>query len=419
MLAGAPGLNAEKFYELVLDNIDDPYPTYRQFRDADGLHRIMRPGTGREPEWLVMRYDAAATVLTGRGFGRRAAVPGSLPAAGAATIVGREHPVLSTLVENWLVFMDPPRHTMVRSIVSDCLAKRVRAGFREKTEKIVRDLVARISAQLSIEFVSEFATVVPMLVNLETLGVPRADWRWMCERTTALQEGSSFRPGNRKNRLATAEDAALTLDEYFRAALSERRRIPREDLMSDLLAAEWGDCPVDDDLLVGTCVHILAAGNETMRNALSKIVLLLLRNKEILNILLIEPALAPDVIDELVRLDPPAQMVTRWAYRDERIAGHDVSRGDKITIVLGSANRDPARFCEPDTLRLDRPRRQHGGFGMGIHYCLGSALARVETEVSLDAMLTLLPELRVASDPVCYGKDLIFHGPQELRLVRT
>lgn len=414
-----PELDAEKFYSLVLDHIDDPYPIYRRFREAGGLHRIVRPGTRREPEWLVLRYESAATVLTGRGFGRRASVPGVDPAAASATIIGPKHPILSRLVENWLVFMDPPRHTMVRSIVSDCLAKRMCAEFRKRIEKIVEDLVARLVVQPQIEFVSEYAAVVPMLVNLEMLGVPRDDWRWMCDQTTALQEGSSFRPGNREKRLTTAEGAARILDEYFRAALAQRRCIPRDDLMSDLVAAEWGDCPVNDDLLAGTCVHVLAAGNETMRNALSKIVLLLLRHENILNLLLGDPGLAPAVINELVRLDPPAQMVTRWAYRDEHVGGQLISCGDKVTVVLGSANRDPARFSAPDTIRLDRSKRQHGGFGMGIHYCLGSALARMEAEVSLSSIVTLLPDLRVDSDPVCYGKDLIFHGPQELRLVRS
>jgi cytochrome P450 len=410
-------LNAEEFYSLILDNIEDPYPIYRRFRETDGLHCVLRPGTGREPEWLVMQYEGAATVLTGRGFGRRAAVPGVTPASVSPTIIGKGHPVLSALVENWLVFMDPPRHTTVRAVVADCLAKRVRAGLREQTQEIVEELVARLAAQPRIELVNEYAAVVPMLVNLEALGVPQSDWKWMCTQTAALQQGTSFRPGNRERRLAIAEEAARALDEYFRKALSARREAPRDDLMSTLLMAEWDDSTGTDDLLVGTCVHILAAGNETTRNALAKDVLLLLRHSNMLDRLLEAPELMPAVVDELIRFDPPAQMVTRWAYRDEHVGGHDIRRGDKVTIVLGSANRDPARFVDPDTIRLDRHNHQHSGFGMGIHYCLGSALGRMEVEIGLGAILRLLPGLRVDSDPVPYGKDLIFHGPQELQLI--
>jgi cytochrome P450 len=411
-------LDAEEFYSLILDNIEDPYPIYRRFREADGLHRVLRPGTGREPEWLVMRYDAATTVLTGRGFGRSAAVAG-VTCASVSTAIAQGKPTLTSLVDNWLVFMDPPRHTTVRAVVADCLAKRMRAGLREQAQKIVEELVSGLAAKSRIELVSEYAVMVPMLVILEALGVPRSDWKWMCGQTAALQEGSSFRPGNREQRLAIAEEAARALDEYFRKILSARRQEPRDDLMSTLVTAEWDGSPGTDDLLVGTCVHVLASGNETMRNALSKAVLLLLRHSKVLERLVKAPELVPAVVDELIRFDPPAQMVTRWAYRDEHVDGHDIRRGDKVTIVLGSANRDPTRFAAPDTLQLNRHHRQHSGFGMGVHYCLGSALGRMEAEIGLGAMLTLLPCLRVDSDPVPYGKDLIFHGPKELQLTRS
>ncbi len=411
-------LDAEEFYSLILDNIEDPYPIYRRFREADGLHRVLRPGTGREPEWLVMRYEDAATVLTGRGFGRSAAVAG-VTSASVSAALAQGKPVLSALIDNWLVFMDPPRHTIVRAVVADCLAKRMSAGLRKQAQEIVEELVAGLAAQPRIELVGEYAAVVPMLVILEALGVPRSDWKWMCGQTAALQEASTFRPGNRERRLAIAEESARALDEYFRKALSARREAPRDDLMSTLVTAEWGDSPGTDDLLVGTCVHVLASGNETMRNALSKAVLLLLRHSNVLDRLTDQPELVPAVVDELIRFDPPAQMVTRWAYRDEHVGGHDIRRGDKVTVVLGSANRDPARFAAPDTIRLDRHNRQHSGFGMGVHYCVGSALGRMEAEIGLGAILTLLPGLRVDSDPVPYGKDLIFHGPKELQLIQS
>ncbi len=411
-------LDAEEFYSMILDNIEDPYPIYRRFREADGLHRVLRPGTGREPEWLVMRYEGATSVLTGRGFGRSAAVAGVTSASVSAALAPGK-PALGALIDNWLVFMDPPRHTTVRAVVADCLAKRMRAGLREQAQEIIAELVAGLAAQPRIELVGEYAAVIPMLVILEALGVPRSDWKWLRGQTAALQEGSTFRPGNRERRLAIAEEAARALDEYFRKALSARREAPREDLMSSLVTAEWDNSPGTDDLLVGTCVHVLASGNETLRNALSKAVLLLLRHSNVLDRLLEAPELVPAAVDELIRFDPPAQMATRWAYRDEHVGGHDIRRGDKVTVVFGSANRDPARFAAPDTIRLDRRNCQHSSFGMGAHYCLGSALGRMEAEISLGAMLKLLPGLRVESDPVPYGRDLIFHGPRELQLIQS
>lgn len=111
--------------------------------------------------------------------------------------------------------------------------------------------------------------------------------------------------------------------------------------------------------------------------------------------------------------------MTRWAYRDACVGGRDIHRGDKVTVVLGSANRDPASFPDPDVIRLDRRNRRHCGFGMGIHYCLGSALGRMETEIGVGAIVKLLPRLRIDGEQLVYGEDLIFHGPLELWLRRV
>jgi cytochrome P450 StaP len=411
-------LDAGTFHSLILDNIEDPYPVYRGFREADGLHRVLRPGTGREPEWLVMRYDEAATVLGGRGFGRRAAVAGVGPAT-AVAIVPPQYVALSALVDNWLVFMDPPRHTRVRAVVADCFAKRLRPGIYEQIREIVEELVYQLLDKPRIELVGDFAATVPMLVMLEVLGVPQPDREWLLSQTAALQQASNFHPGRREPRLAIAEAAACALDEYFRAVLAQRRKTPGNDLMSALVTAEWDDILRTDELLVGTCVHLLAAGHETTRNALSKAALLLLRHADVLDQLRARPELVSAAVDELIRFDSPVQMITRWAYQDEQMGGHDIHRGDKVTVVLGSVNRDPARFDRPDTIRFDRDNRQHCGFGMGAHYCLGSVLGRKEVQVGLAALLKLLPGLRIGSDAVPYGKDLVFHGPQRLPLIQS
>ncbi|MBB6380594.1 cytochrome P450 [Pseudonocardia eucalypti] len=365
-----------------------------------------------------MRYGDASTVLTGRGFGRGAAAAAGSSAPLSASLAGG-CPTLGAFVDNWLVFMDPPRHTAVRAVVADCLAQRIQEGLAERARDIVGELVADLADNSRIELVGDYATVVPMLVILEALGVPRTDWTWMCGRTAALQQASTFRPGNRAQRLAAAEDAAHDFDEYFRRILSSRRRAPGNDLISALVAASWSDGEGADDLLVATCVHLLASGNETMRTALSKIVLLLLRHANLLDRLLDQPRLVPAAVDELIRFDSPAQMVTRWAYRDACVGGRDIHRGDKVTVVLGSANRDPASFPDPDVIRLDRRNRRHCGFGMGIHYCLGSALGRMETEIGVGAIVKLLPRLRIDGEQLVYGEDLIFHGPLELWLRRV
>lgn len=407
--------NPEQFHELVTNDIANPYPVYQRFREAGGgLHRIERPGSGREPEWVVLRYDDASTVLSSRGFGRRAAAAG----VGTGSIIPRDFAALSALVDNWLVFMDPPRHTKVRAVAADCVAARLRLGMPARIIEIVEQIAAGLTHQPRIELVDDFAAAVPMAVILEVLGVPAQDRARLRGLVAALQEGSSFRPGPREQRLATAEGAARTLTDYFQDTLAQRRRVPRDDVMSALVAADWEDGVVSDDLLVGTCVHLLASGHEATTNALAKAALLLLRHQDVLNRLCAGPDLVPAAVDELIRFDSPAQMVTRWAYQDDRLGDVTIRRGEKVTVVLGSANRDPARFSDPDQIRLDRDVRAHCGFGFGAHYCLGSTLGRMEVQAGVAALLKLLPDLRLASETVPYRPDLVFHGPQRLPLIR-
>jgi cytochrome P450 len=128
--------------------------------------------------------------------------------------------------------------------------------------------------------------------------------------------------------------------------------------------------------------------------------------------------LLPAAVDELIRYDAPVQMVTRWAYADVRYGGDLLRRGDKVTLVLGAANRDPRRFPNPDTIDVHRTGSKHCGFGMGIHYCLGSALGRAEAEVALGVLLTVLPRFHLGDEPIQFAPDTVFHRPERLLLRR-
>ncbi|MGK5531041.1 cytochrome P450 [Streptomyces sp. URMC 129] len=412
-----PRPDPEDFHRALTASIEDPYPVYRRYRAAGALHRVLRPGSGREPEWLVLRYEEAAAVLAGRGFGRRAATAGVGPPR-TVGIVPPAYPALGALVDNWLVFMDPPRHTRLRAVVAECLAARMRSGTRARVRGIVRRLVERLAAEPRVDLVAQYAALVPVLTMLEVLGVPPGDHAWLRRHAAAIQQATTFRSGPREPRLAAADEGARALADYFRAALAERRAAPAGDLLSALLAAPWDDDLAGDDVLIGTCVHLLLGGHEATTNALAKSALLLLRQPGVLATLRRTPALLPAAVDEFIRYDAPAQMVTRWAYQDETVAGHRIRRGDKVTVVLGAANRDPERFEQPDAVRFDRDGHRHCGFGMGAHYCLGSALGRTEVEAGVEGLLALLPGLRLDGGAVPYRQDLVFHGPERLDTTR-
>jgi cytochrome P450 len=396
------------------EDIANPYPIYRRYRDHDPVH--WSPATAGEiGTWYVFRYGDAASVLSSQHFGRsaRAACPDdpSVP-----TPVPPGHDTLSRLVENWLVFMDPPRHRKLRSLLTKEFSTEVVSGLRGRVSQIAHDLVAAMRRKPVIDLVEDFAAPLPILVISELLGVPRDHRGWLRDRAMSLQEASSARAGRRADGYSRAETAARELTDYFRLAVKRRRGGDHDDLIALLVRARDRGEPLTDDEIVGTCVHLLTAGHETTTNLLCKSVLTLLGNPDVLRELRDDPGLMLDAVDELIRYDSPVQMVTRWSYQDQVLRRRIIHCGDKVVLVLGSANHDPLRFPEPDALRLHRRSSRHCGFGIGIHYCLGAALARAEAEIGLAVLLKHLPALRLTDEPVQYADDMVFHGPEHLML---
>ncbi|KNB53630.1 cytochrome P450 [Streptomyces caatingaensis] len=386
-------------------HLPDPYPLYRRYRDDDPVHET-------ENGWYVFRHEDVARVLSDRRYGR-GALPAPLPAS---------CPHLRRTAANWMVFMDPPRHTLVRALVARSFTPRVVDGLRPRIREIAARLAAALAEEARADLVDRFAAPFPILVISELLGVRADDRPWFRARAVDLQQATSARAARRPDAYAVADAAAAELDTYFRTELTRRRTstAPEPPDLIDLMLRSSGEPGLDDDVLVGTCVHLLTAGHETTTNLLTKSLLALLAHPYQLGLLRARPEFLPGAVEELVRYDSPVQMISRIAHEDAELGGRRIPRGAKVTLVLGSANRDPRRFPHPDRLDVRRDARRHCGFGLGLHYCLGAPLARAEAESGLTALLTL-PGLRLAPSPdgpVRYADDLVFHGPERM-LVRT
>lgn len=396
------------------DDVANPYPVYQRYRDNDPVH--WSPATTESPgAWYVFGYDDVASVLSSQHFGRHPGVTRTGEPASAAPVPAR-YDRLRRIVENWLVFMDPPRHTELRSLVNKEFCPTVVTALRTRIKDIATTLLAQQRGKPTIELVDGFAAPFPILVISELLGVPDEQCGWFRERAVALQQASTARARRGAHGYARAEAAACELAGYFRQQAQRRRGEDHHDLVSLLAQARHRGAPLTDDEIVGTCIHLVTAGHETTTNLLGKSVLALLRHPEVLHELRARPELLAAAVDELVRYDSPVQMVTRWSYRDEVLRGRDIHRGDKLVLVLGSANRDPRRFPDPDALCLHRTASRHCGFGLGIHYCLGATLARAETEIGLATLLESFPQLSLADQPAQYAADMVFHGPTRLVL---
>ncbi|MFD7105984.1 cytochrome P450 [Streptomyces celluloflavus] len=397
----------------------DPYPVYLRYREKSPVHYV--PGPPDEPgTHYVFGYDQVAEALSSQRFGRSAAAAAGVAAPRPA---GR-HQALHTMIANWLVFLDPPRHTALRSRLSAEFTPKVVLGLRARIRDIAGELLAGLRRKDVADLVAEFAAPFPVLVICELLGIPGEHRGWLRERSVRLQEASTSRAGAGPDGYARAGTAARELRDFFGNQIRQRRDGPTADLIS-LLVREPGPLPdrasgpggpLSDDEIAATCVHLLTAGHETTTHTLAKSVLALLDRPGTLAELCASPSLLPGAVHELVRFDSPVQAVSRWAYQDVTLGRHCIRRGSKVMLLLGSANRDPRHFARPDVLDIHRPPDRHLGFGLGIHYCLGAALARAEVEIGLAAMLEFLPDARLAGRPVPYADDLVFHGPAQLWL---
>lgn len=395
-------------------DIANPYPVYQRYRDNDPVHWSSATAESAGT-WYVFGYDDVANVLSSQHFGRnpsRTRAGDSAP--GAPVPAGYDS--LRRIVSNWLVFLDPPRHTELRSLVNKEFSPKVVSALRARIKDIATDLIVQQREKSTIELIDGFAAPFPILVISELLGVPGELGGWFRECAISLQEASTARAGRRTDGYVKADDAARELAGYFRQEAQRRRGGDHHDLVSLLVQARDRGVLLTDDQLIATCIHLLTAGHETTTNLIGKSVLALLRNPDVLYELRAHPELMPNAVDELVRYDSPVQMVTRWSYRDEVLHGRDIHRGDKVVLVLGSANRDPHQFPDPDALCLDRGASRHCGFGLGIHYCLGATLARAEAEIGLSALFDSFPQLSLTDEPAQYAEDMVFHGPTRLVL---
>ncbi|MEU7134434.1 cytochrome P450 [Streptomyces sp. NPDC046261] len=382
-------------------DLSDPYPLYRRYREGDPVHLS-------EGAWYFFRHDDVARVLTNRLYGR-GAPPARLP---------EECPHLRRTTANWMVFMDPPRHTRVRALVAKAFTPRIVEGLRPRIRRLAADLVTDLARQPAADLVDAFAAPLPILVISELLGVPREDRPWFRAQAVDLQQATSSRVARRADGFQVADAAARELEAYFRAELARRRagRSPNAaDLIAAMLHAEE-QLPLGDEVLVGTCIHLLTAGHETTTNLIAKGLLALFAHPDQLALVRTRPELMREAVEELVRYDSPVQMISRWAGEDGEVGGRHIPKGGKVVLVLGSANRDPEHFDAPDRLDIRRDARRHTGFGMGIHYCVGAPLARAEAEIGLGELLRRLPRLALADEPVRWADDLVFHGPSRLTI---
>jgi cytochrome P450 len=384
----------------------DPFPIYRRLQADDPVH-----WSSTAAGWIVTRHDDVVACLkddrlsaarVGAVFAR---LPGDLR---------EETRPLQRAFARWMLMMDPPGHTRLRTLVAKAFAPALMASLRPRIARLVDDSIEQILPAGRFDLIADFAHPIPAIVIAELLGVEPAD-RWQFKQWSddlALME-----LGPRGFRQAQASMIAML--EYMREVVAQRRVRPQDDLVTTLLAAEEHGQVLDEEELLATCALLLFAGHETTTNLIGNAVLELLRHPDQLALLRQQPPLLDGAIEELLRFHGPIQRVRRTVKEPFELGGKSLCAGDSIWLLVGAANRDPSVFEHPDQLRLDRRPTRHLTFGFGIHFCVGAALARIEGAIAIAAIVTRLPQLTGDLTQLRWRQDLSFRGLVELPLEFT
>ncbi|MEV0731226.1 cytochrome P450 [Polymorphospora sp. NPDC050346] len=311
--------------------------------------------------------------------------------------------VLSMLQTN------PPDHTRMRRAAAATFTARRVAAMRDVIAGQAEDLIKAMPS--STDFMSAFAYPLPVGVICALLGVPEADRAWFRQRAADLTV--VLEPISTDEEMRLADVAGRELEAYFTGLIGERRRVPREDLTSALVAARDDDtagAALTGEELLANLVLLLVAGFETTTNLLGTGIRILLEHPEQADRLRADPDLAPAFVEEILRYDSPVQLTSRFTTSPLDLGdGLRVDSGAELTMLLGSANRDPARYPDPHRFDPDRPNIQPVSFGGGAHYCLGAPLARLEAQVAFPLLLAMLPRLSLAG-PVERRDRLVLRG---------
>ncbi|MCH0539821.1 cytochrome P450 [Streptomyces sp. MUM 203J] len=389
--------------------VANPYPVYADLRAQGRTHWFEG-----SRQYLVPHHADVSALLRDRRLGRTYLHRFTHEEFGR-TPPPPEHEPFHVLNGNGLLDLEAPDHTRIRRLVSKAFTPRTVERLKPTVERLAAELVDGLLARGGGDLLGEVAEPLPVAVIAEMLGIPAADRHLLRPWSAAICGMFELNPDDGTARRAVT--ASEEFSAYLRQLIGVRRRQPGEDMISALIAAyDEGDRLTEQEM-VSTCVLLLNAGHEATVNTTVNGWWTLFRHPEQLAALRRGDIGLSTAVEELLRYDTPLQMFERWVLDDIEIGGTTIPRGSEVALLFGSANRDPARFPEPDRLDLARADNPHITFGAGIHYCLGAPLARLELTASFGELLRRAPGLRLAKEPEWTG-GYVIRGLREL-LVTT
>jgi cytochrome P450 len=373
-------------------HVRNPYPLYARLRDEDPFH---------DPTldlWIVARYEDVRVVLADSDRFRSdftIRTPQQPPPEVAAVLAGG-HPEVQVLLNQ-----DPPEHTAVRALVAGAFSPRRVRALTPTVERLAAELVDRVAPAGRADLVEALTWPLPLLVTCELLGLPTADAQRIRAWIDALGELTSY--GAPLERQVAAAHESVAFERYLAGFVAAKRAAPEDDLTSELAAAT--DPALTDAQLISLLITLVFGGHETTSNLIAT---------ALLHVLAGETAGVDAAVEEALRHDPPVQGMFRRTAAEVELGGVTLPAGVMVFALIGSANRDPAAFPDPDAYRPGRSGAQHLAFGRGVHFCVGAQLARMEARVAITTLLDRLPGIRLSGQAPPYLPNLMHRGPRRV-----
>ena len=369
----------------------DPYPALKRLREEDPVHWHVGMKS-----WVITRYADVRDMLLidDLSASRLMKFYSNLPP--------REAELLRDIVHYlnlWVAFRDPPEHTRMRRIMRHAFTAPAVEAMRPDIEAIVEMLLDRLAAsgRNRIDLIRDYALQVPAFVIMDMLGVPRDMLDDVKEWSDDL---AVFISGARRadDKYERAARGCQQMSGYFKELIAERRANPQPGFLQDLIEATDEGDQLSDDELVATAILVLFAGHETTTNLIGNAVLTLLRHPDQIARFRADPDLTENAIEEVMRFDGPTNALVRVVAHDHELGGKTLREGERVFVMVTSANRDPEQFPDPDRFDITRTPNRHLTFGNGIHVCLGAKLAREEGRIAVRGFIDRFPGLALAED---------------------
>jgi cytochrome P450 len=388
----------------------DPYPLYRWLREREPVR-----ADPIAPVWILTRYEDVANLLRDNRYLKDPFITEHLPREAREQLAARMDPNRPEIETVSMLFLDPPEHTRVRSAFTRAFTPRNLVELRPRIEEIANRCLDAIGDEREIDLISALAYPLPVKVIAQMLGFPPEDYERI-KRWSDIFAASLAITASRVEQAAAAI-AREEIREYFDGVVRDAQKNPRDTMVSRLVAGMDQPGALNREEIFSNCVLLLGAGHETTTNLIGNGVLALMQNRDQWDLLVRRPELVESAVEEMLRFDSPVQWTSRLSGEEIEIDGRKIPEGTIVLGCVGAANRDPAKFVDPDRFHIEREENKHLSFGIGIHFCLGAALARMEAQIALAAIVKRFPNMRLGKGRITWMKGLTFRGVTRLPIV--